>query len=401
MILIEVGAQRDPASVGPGSHANPWVMFVTQYYGRARGGLGRYEESLLPHLRTLCSVETGAIQAWSAPRSMVQGLALVGRDLNAVLRGHPFRLPRSRPGQIVHLTNQLQAAGLLWARRARPSIVTVHDIIPLLRSKPWHEGRPSLVERLLALHWALGLTRADLIIADSLATRRDLVAYLRLPPKRIRVVPLGVDAQQFSPLPANDDAVLASLRVPTDVPYVLYVGSGHPRKNLPVLFRALPIVRRTVPACALVLAGVPSAPDGPVAAPPREASGTLTDPQLHILGHVTQEQLAALYRRASACVVPSYYEGFGLTALEAMACACPTVVAESSSLPEVVGPSGLLFQPHDHEQLANHILRLVTDREFAGEIAARGHDRSKLFTWKRTARQTAALYSSLANVHHR
>lgn len=383
-----------PATVRP---SIPTVSFVSRLAGEAYGGLGRYETSLLPELEAICPVVRRRVEPWPVPRWVTAAVGRAGLDLATVVRQHPAYLPAPRPSGIVHLANQMLAANLVWQRPPGPTVVTVQDIIPIVApSQPWNSEPQTNVEWLLIRQWALGLKRADRLIAISRATRDDLIRYLGIAPGRIRVVLLGVDHATFAAVPAagGDGALLASVSVPAGTPFVLYVGSHHERKNLAVLVRAMARARERLPKLSLVLVG--GARGARDAASETGFADLVEAGAVKELGHVSIEALAALYRAASVAVLPSWYEGFGLPALEAMACGCPTIGANTSSIPEVVGDGGLLFDPTDEGQLADQIVHVVTDPSLARSLRQRGLERAAGFTWARTARETSDVYAELA-----
>lgn len=376
------------------------VTFVTRFPGEAHGGLGRYEQSLLPELERLGPVERRLAAPWPVPRPVTAAVGRLGIDLASILRGNPAFVAGARPAGIVHFANQHLAASLLWQRQRGPTVVTVHDIIPRIApGRPWFTERQGLVEKALIRQWSTGLKRADRLIAVSTATRDDLVRHLGIAPDRIRVVPQGLDHDTFRGEGGSTDeaSLLAALPAPVAPPFVLYVGSHHLRKNLGTLVRAVASARRRVPALTLVLAGAargtaPAATLGGDDFAVLAAAGAVT-----VVGHVPIGTLTALYRRAAAAVLPSWYEGFGLPVLEAMACGCPTISAATSSLPEVVGEAGLLFDPASADELARQIVRLVEDGSLAASLRERGLARAAGFTWRRTATETAAVYAELAD----
>ena len=173
-----------------------------------------------------------------------------------------------------------------------------------------------------------------------------------------------------------------------DRPYVLFVGTLEPRKNVSTLLRAFQAVRARH-NILLVLAGRRGWLFQPI-------FQLIDELQLHhhvrILERVPIHELPVIYTAAAALSLPSLYEGFGLTALEAMACGVPTVVADTSALPEVVGDAALLHPPTDEEALAEALLRLLQDEDLRATLRRRGQERAGRFTWEKTARQTLAVY---------
>jgi glycosyltransferase involved in cell wall biosynthesis len=175
-----------------------------------------------------------------------------------------------------------------------------------------------------------------------------------------------------------------------ETPYFLFVGTIEPRKNLPRLFEAFGRFRARVgrEAPRLVLAGSRGWRDEGIdrlAAPLGDA--------VRFLGRVSEEDLVALYNAALGHVLVSLYEGFGLPALEAMACGTPTLVSDTSSLPEVVGDAGLYADPDRVDSIADALWRLWDDAALRRCLGERGRERAAAFTWRRAAERTSEVYA--------
>ena len=271
-----------------------------------------------------------------------------------------------------------------WSGRFR-RLVTLHDAIAF----EYPQGYPFLNNLLHRTYVPATLGNVDAVATDSEHARGALVRYLGLRPERVPVVPLGVSAR-FGPVPAEPARAVAA-RYGLDGPYVLYVGAYQARKNILGLIEAFERVRSARPELRLALAG-PS----PWAYPALgERIERLGSEAVRALGYVAEPDLPSLYSAASVYVLPSFYEGFGIPVLEAMACATPVVCSTASSLPEVAGDAALLVDPHDHAAIAEAILRAVSDRDLADDLRRRGLARAGGFTWERTAGEYAALYRRL------
>lgn len=355
-------------------------------------GLLRYALSLYDPLRA-----RGVDIAMVYPRSPVPvWLARTGRavglDAVSFFDAYPFSVPIAR-GQVCHLTSQSLATVLLF-QRLHPTLVTVHDIIPyLVRNDAALSTYRHSFARLFDRLSLVGLRRATGLIAISEYTRQTLVSALGFRTERIRVVYRAVDTEVFRPLPVPL-AFKQKYGLDGEHPYVLYVGSEDPRKNLEGLIRAFAIVREHVPAARLLKAGAAHFESE------RERLLCLVD-ELNLrdsvcfLDQVPDADLPLLYNAVSVFVLPSFYEGFGLPALEAMSCGTPVIASNRASLPEVVGPEGLLFDPEDHRALADQLVALLTDadrRSVAAEAALR---RSQCFSLERQASETLAAYGEL------
>jgi glycosyltransferase involved in cell wall biosynthesis len=221
--------------------------------------------------------------------------------------------------------------------------------------------------------------RADRVIAVSQSTRRDLIDHLACAPAKIDVTLEGV-RPEFQPAPPRAG----------EPPFLLYVGRRDPYKNLPLLIEAFADVAAAVPAARLRIIGPPDAryPE----APARAAALGLTD-RIDWVGYAAPEQLIANYQQAAAFVLPSQYEGFGLTVLEAMACGAPVVCSNVSSLPEVVGDAALLVAPGDRAGLARALTSVLTQsRRWPATSACAAWPGPGAFTWEQAARETVQAY---------
>ena len=265
----------------------------------------------------------------------------------------------------------------------RPSVVTVHD----LAFRIFPEQYPSAKQRYLDLLTRRSVERATQVIAVSENTCADLLHFYTVHPERVHVVPNGVDP---SLRPIRDEARLERFRAKHDLPaqFILFLGTLQPRKNLVTLLRAWTRLD-TAARLPLVVAGAQGWKFEPIFDEAR-ALGIADDVQFK--GYVEGSELALWYSAATIFVYPSLYEGFGLPVLEAMACGAPVISSNSSSLPEVSGDAAMLVDPEDVDGLARAIDRLSHDSNLRSRLSSRGIERSKLFSWARTARETAGIY---------
>ncbi|HQE94095.1 MAG TPA: glycosyltransferase family 1 protein [Anaerolineae bacterium] len=278
---------------------------------------------------------------------------------------------------------------------ALPTVVTVHDLIPLLL-KPYRGG--ALVRLYTAFVRATS-PRATLLLTDSAASRRDIVAHLHVSPDRVQTVYLAVDKTytDLSGFPQFDRSVLEPLGVQPG--YVLYLGGFDVRKNVHGVCTAFAHVAQTVPEAHLVIAGKPPAVDSEFAPDPRRLAREAGIPEARVqfVDCVPESAKPALYRGARAFIFPSLYEGFGLPPLEALACGTPVVGSNTSSLPEVVGDAGVLVDPADVTGMADALMRLLTDDAFHAELRQRALRQAARFAWQTTARETYAAYEKVLN----
>jgi glycosyltransferase involved in cell wall biosynthesis len=273
--------------------------------------------------------------------------------------------------------------------RAR-TVLTVHDLsfvrVPEYAHPSVHEYLVQGVPR--------SARRADLILAVSVATQRDVVELLGVPEDRVQVIYEGVDAR-FRPV--EDEQTLAAVRrrYGLERPFILGLGTLEPRKNFTGLIEAFARLReRRHLEHELVIVGR----RGWLYEPVFERVQALgVERQVRFLGFAADEHLPAIYTLASCLAYPSFYEGFGLPVLEAMACGTPVVTSQSSSLPEVAGSAAILVDPHDADSLVDALDRVLFDDALRAELRAAGRERVRRFTWERAAHELVAAYRSVAD----
>ncbi len=273
----------------------------------------------------------------------------------------------------------------------RPFVVTIHDLIP--RLLPEYRGS-GLAQAYTALASA-ATPRAALVLADSEASRRDIISVLHLPEARVRRIYLAADARYAPQTDGGDEAITARYGLPAN--YVLYLGGFDRRKNVARLLEAWAAGRLSQHS-TLALAGQLPQPDGRLFADyPRLAAGLGLADAVKFIGRVAEADKPALYRRAKVFVYPSRYEGFGLPPLEAMACGTPVVTTACASLREVAGDAARLVAPEDTQALGAALLALLTEPATAQALRERGWQQARQFSWERTARETVAAYEAVAS----
>ena len=273
-----------------------------------------------------------------------------------------------------------------------PTVVTIHDLIPVLLPA----YRDGLLVRLYTHLVSTSARRAALVLTDSLASKRDIEARLGLPSDGVRCIYLAPH-ERFTPDQKPDDA---AIRQRYDLPdrYVLYLAGHDVRKNVATLVQAFSIVAQADDDVVLVIGGrLPERAD-PVLYDPRpqvEELGIKEDVQF--IGWVDEAHSPALYRGAACAVFPSRYEGFGLPVLEALACGTPLVTSDTSSLPELLGDAGFAIDPDDVDSLTGAILACLVDEPLAAELRRRGPKQAVRFSWAQTALETLAAYQDVTS----
>lgn len=271
--------------------------------------------------------------------------------------------------------------------RMQPLVLTVHDLL-YTRHPEW---LPTARARWYWATWIPFTARhASAVIAPSEATKEDLIALAGIPADRVTVVPHAVDPL-FSRRPSTEAIRAYRERHALTDPYVLYVGAIDRRKDWQGLLKAFAHLRRTHPSFRLVIAGHVGGRRSDLTEAIRAADG---DHAVVLAGHVPDQDLPALYAGAALFVYPSWWEGFGLPLLEAMAMGVPVIAYKISSLPEVVGDAGILLDaPYAHTALAESMERLITDETLRGELIEKGFRQAAAFSWERAAEQTMTVYA--------
>lgn len=352
-------------------------------------GIGRYVAELERGLADR-AVDSARIPLRNPmPRFVISAARRAGYDLETFFGSYPLRA-RARAGYLTHLTSQTLGALLFTQRLPRPVVVTVHDILPyLLRKNPSLSVYQTSAQRLMDIFAMRGLKRADRLIADSHYTKSTLIDALDIREDRITVVHLGVDSQRFRPA-AVPAAFRARHNVPNDRPYVLFVGSEDPRKNLELLFKAFARMRQDVPDAMLLKVGA-AAFDDQRRANLRLCADLGIAGAVRFFDDVPEDQLPTFYRLASVLAFPSLYEGFGFPVLEALASGTPVVAADASSIPELVGGAATLVDGTSVDAFAAALVETL--RSEAGDAQARV-SQAATFSWSRTIDCTLAAYAN-------
>lgn len=325
----------------------------------SNSGMGKYGAYLQKHLRDDFDIEIVYFdfhKPW-----------LWGRTIN-----------RISDYDLTHIISQNLS---FLAPRNRKWLVTCHDVAPLFMPS-------SPTERWWRRILYSGLKRAGTILTDSEYTRGDLIYTYRIHRDRIKVIPLGVDHSIYKPLIRSE--CRTEMGIPLGARVVLSVAIDKWRKNSAGLIMATSMLIRDIPDILIVFCGTPS------------ATTLELIRNLNLVGRflvkskLSEEKLAMLYNCADVFALPSFYEGFGLPALEAMACGIPVVASNRTAVPEVVGNAGVLVDPDDVAGLARGIRHVLTDHHSYSEYLSRACiKQSSKFTWEATANSTAEVYRDI------
>jgi len=350
--------------------------------GYIQGGTSQYTQRLVQALASLRSGDDLILLEGRRPAPSLSWPPGV-RRLRLLTPPHHRREQLTLPLELLRIPmDLLHSPDFIppFRRRCR-SVITVHDLAFL-------RFPHLLTSESAGFYGQVGraVESADQVIAVSEATRQDLLELLDADPAKITVVHEAA-GPGFRPLePAEVERHRARLQLPDR--FILFVGTLEPRKNLTVLLKAFARgwKEHRVP---LVVVGRRGWLYQEVFET-RDALG-LGD-EVRFVGAVPAEQLVYYYNCAICLILPSLYEGFGLPALEAMACGTPVVVSNVSSLPEVVGDAGLLVDPRDAESLAGAMATLLSDEVLRNRLSQRGIQRAATFSWEKAAQETLAVY---------
>jgi glycosyltransferase involved in cell wall biosynthesis len=346
--------------------------------GQRPTGLGVYALHLITALDELgerLTVLTSRPEIIAAPHAELRRITRWVRPEHGRV-GHLMRLVWSQSGLRLHtwrerpaLLLNLMPEGVL--RPSVPQVTVVHDLLPLLYPAEYPRQQYYFRHFVPAV---LRHSRAVIVISES--TRRDLLHfYPGVPPASVHVVLSGYDARWFPP--ETDDGSVA------DEPYALYVGNVMPHKNLLRMVDAFAAATRRRPG-RLVIRGWGKAVN--VGALRERIAIHGLESRVDWRPYASIRELSRLYQRAHMLLLPSLHEGFGLTALEAMACGTPVVTSNTSSLPEVVGDAALFVDPYETATIADAIARLFADDSLAKDLRERGRARANHFSWEKTGR---------------
>lgn len=284
--------------------------------------------------------------------------------------------------------------------RPFPTVITVHDVIPLKFAEHYPVGIKGRFNLFLQ---RLALKSCQVLITDSQASQRDIVKYLKIPSEKIEVIYLAADAQ-FKILP---DAKLLYTKRKYKLPdqFMLYAGDANWVKNIPFLIKGFNeiIKSQNEAGLGLVLVGEVFLKkveeiDHPELESLKEVNRLIQEYNLEgkIIrpGKVETEDLVAIFNLATLYIQPSIYEGFGLPILQSFACGLPVLASKRGSLPEVGGDAAVYFDPYNLNQFSTTVLEVLQNKSLREKLQKMGYEQLKKFSWKKTAEETKAVYKN-------
>lgn len=273
-----------------------------------------------------------------------------------------------------------------------PTVITVHDLSWI----NYPEVHPASRVRDMNRYFKRGLKQARHIITDSEFVRREFIEHYQYPECNITAIPLGVDAS-FVPRSVIETQDTLQKYALKHANYFLVLGTLEPRKNLIVAINAflqLPkLLRQENP---LVIVGAKGWLDSGIS---KTIAPLIESKELRLLGYLCQSELPHILAGAKALLFPSIYEGFGLPLVEAMACGTPVIASNSSSIPEVVGYSGILLNSQDVDGFTKAMKSIIEDAGLRNALSKMALERSKQFTWSKCALTTYSVYQQVLNLN--
>jgi len=333
--------------------------------GHAVRGVGAYTKSLIEYLKKIKKIKVDVVD--------FQKIDLSKYDVAHYTYFHPFflTLPFNKKTKVV---------------------VTIHDLIPLIYPKhypPGWRGRfKFLIQKVL-------VKRTEGIITVSETSKKDIVRFLGVPQEKIRVV-YEAPREIFKKLETGDWKLRIKKRYDLPNRFVLYVGDVNYNKNILGLARACKMAKTP-----LVIVGKQAAnEEADLSHPENQLFAEFLgeygeDPNVLRLGFIPDEDLVAIYNSAAVYCQPSFYEGFGLPVLEAMACGTPVVAAKTQALVEIADKAAFFADPKEPKDIAEKISELLENSELRAQLIRKSRERVKEFSWTRTAKETADFYRQL------
>jgi glycosyltransferase involved in cell wall biosynthesis len=318
----------------------------------------------------------------------VTGVERYAREISKRLTSSRIIQPKNNPGQVAGnlweqlvLPTQIKQNEILWSPANagpwlfRNQVITIHDA-SVFDHPEWFQPSFAAWTR---LSWKILAKQVKAIITVSNYSCERLKFHLGIPEENFHVIHNGA-GKPFEPQSQKTiDSVGRKYKL--DKPYFLFVGTIEPRKNLPTLLQAWEGLNSKTHT--LFISGA----EGNIFAPVTNYINSVT--------YIPDDDLPALYSGATAVIVPSFYEGFGLTTLEAMACGAPVITSNTTSFPEVTGDAVILINPKSVEEIKNAVLQIIENPQLANNLRERGFKRAAQFSWEESARKTQLVLESL------
>lgn len=354
-------------------------------------GIGTYQQNLIPFLLKYFNItllgrkkEINAFE-WSKEVNLIETNSLIYSIKEQI--EIPFKIPNADLFWSPHFNIPLLPI------KAKKRVVTIHDVYHLDFNKELTFSQ-RIYSKLLINS---AVSRSEVILTDSEFSKLRILKHTPVKSDKIKVVYCGINKSYFVEKAKNNFiSIKKKYKIPDN--YILFIGNVKPHKNLKTLIQALKIVLDNSININLLIVGRREGfvnPDSNLNK--LISSNKKLEEKVYFTGFVENEDLPAIYKNAKLLCLPSFYEGFGLPPLEAMACGCPTIVSNAASLPEVCGDASIYFDPNNETELADKIRLLLSDKDVYKTLQIKGEDRIDYFKWETPANQIITIFNNLTN----
>jgi glycosyltransferase involved in cell wall biosynthesis len=357
------------------------IELLTHGRHRKHTGIGRYVHTLLQHLGPLADVD------------LCQLRYLPLSERISPFRHLPVGIEGHRPGSIVHFP-QITGCAMMLYRPYHPSVATVHDLGVLEIPEEWAALDP-IARQLLRLSLS-GLKKVDLTLCVSQFTRQSIIRQMEIASEKVVAIHSGVDHRVFREIAGAAEQLIQKYPDLRDCsrPWILYVGSEQPRKNLGTLLEAVAALRHEFPGVHLLKVGSPGG-RGFREQTLYNISRLALEDGVRFFQNVPEEDLALFYNSVDLLVQPSLVEGFGFPVIEAMACGTPTICSYSGALPEVANGASIHCDAGSVSEFSSTMRELLQDEALSNELRQRGLLNAREYTWGDTAMKTLVQFQDL------
>jgi glycosyltransferase involved in cell wall biosynthesis len=365
-------------------------------YGYAQTGIGNYIRHLLKYIFELDKENSYVIflspeeyDNFKLPNERIKKIKVSAKWYGWKEQFlFPFQLYKEKL-DLMHFTHF--NSPILYFKK---SIVTIHDITPYFF--PGHKMKATIRKIGFRMVFFSSVKKASKVIAVSKNTKNDIVNYFKINENKIEVIYEGVDEQFMA---CSDDAPHPNPFLRGEgatKPFIFYTGVWRNHKNLVGLVKAFGILKNKHKLnCRLVLGGKEDLYYPEV----RKMWEKLNlEEEIIRTGFIDQKELPLFYNAAEISVIPSFYEGFGLTGLEAMACGTPVVSSNKTSLPEILGNAAIYFNPNNPEEMAEKMKLVLTDKKLYNELREKGFEQIKKYSWEKMGRETVEIYRKILDI---
>ncbi len=269
-----------------------------------------------------------------------------------------------------------------------PTVSTIHDLIPYVMPETVGKG---YLKKFIAQMPEI-IQASSKIITVSEFSKKDIMRIFDVEEEKIKVTHLAAD-HIFSPIDKNEAKEYIKNKYNISGDFLLYLGGFSPRKNVKSILIAYSLIYKNLPKDYKIVILGPSKDDHSTLN--KLASSLNIKDKVIFTGFAPHDDLPRFYNAATVFIYPSFYEGFGLPPLEAMSCKCPVITSNVSSIPEIVGDGAILINPFDTDEIKNAMEKVLSDENLRNEMSEKGYERSKLFSWEITAKETLNVYKEL------